>query len=342
MSTIQPEANGGHSGNNELPRVSIIIATKGRRSLAEKAVASVQKTDYPKEKMEIVVVEETNSPLLISSSNVVYHAIPELNLGFGHARNEGLRLARQEIIVFVDDDCSVENDWLKELVAPLLSDDRAAAVAGSVFVPECGAIGQCENILGFPGGGVRYVHESGGRIVPCPTFSTCNCAIRRSAIDEAGAFEDSLVNSGEDQVLSMRIAEKHVLLYNPNARVYHMPRDNFLKVFWWFVRRGKSRVQITPFIRARRHHVVHMVTDSQSIRLAVVIACCALLHISILPVVSGLLALYYASVLWRLRWSRRYYPSFKTFLALPIVKAVMDMGMDVGIIMCLLSRRERR
>jgi hypothetical protein len=45
---------------------------------------------------------------------------------------------------------------------------------------------------------------------------------------------------------------------------------------------------------------------------------------------GAVLLLCYASVLWRNRWARQYYQSIRTFLLIPIVKAVMDVGMVAG------------
>ena len=175
------------TGDGSLPEVSVVIISKGNRTMLERATASIGETDYPRSKLQCLVLEETDDPRPLEPW-VEYHTIPVKHRGFGFARNRALSYARNAIILFTDDDCTVEKNWISELINPLRKSQRIAAVGGAVFVPSCGVVGKCENIIGFPGGGMKYVHLAAGKVVRRETFSTCNCAIRRSAIDVAGGF----------------------------------------------------------------------------------------------------------------------------------------------------------
>ncbi len=144
-----------NSDKRNLPAVSIVVITKDRRDMLVRAIESISISDYPAHLREIIVLEETNEPLQIEKENLKYHTIPNLNRGFGYARNYALKFVSHNIIVFVDDDCIVKTDWLQKLLKPLIADKNVVAVAGAVSVPKCGTIGKCENILGFPGGGLN-------------------------------------------------------------------------------------------------------------------------------------------------------------------------------------------
>lgn len=311
------------------PDVSVVIITKSRHEQAEQAVQSVVQTFYPEEKREIVVIEETDDPRPIGGENVKYRAIPVENRGFGYARNEGLKTASHQIVAFVDDDCKVAKDWLNELVRVLVENPGAVAVGGAVFVPECGPVGQCESILGFPAGGTQYVHQARGEVVQRSTFSTCNCAAFRREIDLAGGFEEKLQLGGEDELLSRRMAQRGKILYNPRAIARHEPRDSLAGVFSWFVRRGRARVTALRLLKTRGE-AAKWLTNSPIIRLLIIVGLLLWLSLPVtvgIPVVFGL---YYLGILWRFRWSRKYYPLLRTYLLLPIVKVTMDLGMDVG------------
>lgn len=321
------------------PRVSVIVITKGNHTEAEAAVTSILATDYPEDRRETIVVEETNNPQPVKGPGVRYVTLAVRNLGVGFARNQGLRHASGEIVAFTDDDCLVDKDWLKELVRPLQENPNAGATAGAVLVTECGAIGQCENILGFPGGGVKYVHASQGRIIPMTTFSTCNCAIRRSVLDDGLCFHEGFQFAGEDQLLSRSISAKHLILYNPNARVRHKPRDSFTGVYKWLVRRGQAEVETARYSGGKWKHFAHAIYISPLARLLTAAALFVVLRIPIAPVFGILFLLYYASVLWRCRWARTYYPSFRTLALLPVVKTVMDIGMNTGILKAIFVRK---
>lgn len=326
---------------DEWPRVSVIVVTKGNHAEAEAAVASILAADYPEGRREIVVVEETDNPQSIHGPGVRYIVIAPRNLGVGAARNEGLRRATGEVIVFTDDDCLVDRDWLKELVRPLSTHPDAGATAGAVLVPECGPVGRCENILGFPGGGLAYAHASRGGIMAMPTFSTCNCAIRSAALKDGLRFHEGFTFAGEDQLLSRAIAAKHLILYNPAARVRHKPRDSIQGVFKWLVRRGQAQVETLRYSQAKGEHVAYIIYTSTPLRVLAAVVLAAALRIPIAPALGILFILYYISVLWRYRWARKYTVTFRTLALLPIVKLVMDTGMSVGVLKALCAGKRK-
>lgn len=162
---------------DELPTVSILVITKDRRDELANLLSSLKKVDYPKELMEIVVVEEADSPKEIE--DVKYIWIPRENKGFGYARNLTVKNANNEIVIFTDDDCIVTENWVREIIKPF-PDERVLGVAGGVRIKGGGITGKCEEMLGFPGGGLKRIIESKGKIQKTNLLSTCNCAYRRS------------------------------------------------------------------------------------------------------------------------------------------------------------------
>lgn len=319
------------------PGVSVVVVTRDHHALAERAVQSLLATDYPAAQRQIVVVEETDAPQPIPGAGVKYHAIPVKNRGVSFARNTGLDLCDHDIVAFTDDDCEVDKAWLREIVRPLIENPGVAATAGAVLVPPCGPIGQCENILGFPGGGARFIHRAAGKLIPMATFSTCNCAIHRELAGDVH-FQEGFQNAGEDEVLSRSISARFELLYNPLAVVRHRPRDSLGGVFRWFLRRGQARVHMTRHVASRGAYIRKIMGTSTLLRLSVFLVLLAVLKIPVLPAVALVAALYYASVLWRFRWARQYHPSMKTFLFLPLVRFTMDVAMDLGVLNTLLKR----
>jgi hypothetical protein len=169
-----------------------------------------------------------------------------------------------------------------------------------------------------------------------PTFSTCNCAINRKLFDDIH-FEEGFQSAGEDELLSRKISSRFEILYNPKAIVRHCPRDSFKGVFKWFLRRGQARVEMFSHIQNKIKYILKIIFTSQIIRLLLLISLCLWMDLPTLIIVGSFLVIYYISVIWRLRWSWRFYPSIKTILLLPIVKAVMDIGLDIGVLKTLLS-----
>jgi GT2 family glycosyltransferase len=317
-----------------LPKVSILISTKNRREDLQLAIASIKQMDYPKELYEIVVVEETNKPEPIEG--VKYITIPEEGRGFGYSRNTAVKHASYPVVAFTDDDCQVERDWLRELVAPFQK--AAAAVAGAVKVKNCGTLGYCENTLGFPGGGIKYIHRADNKIHPVKHISTCNAAFKKEIILKAGGFPLDTPFSGEDFLLAEKVSKSNLCYYNPKAIVYHKPRKNLWAIFKWFIRRGRSEMTVVDLADKKKGHIIWNLLTSITLRLIAVFAILIILRLNILLWLSILFLIYYILTVLRYSYSLKYYKNFKTPLYVPIVKLVMDCGMDVGRFLHLISK----
>ena len=330
------------------PLVSVIIITKDRRADLKKAIKSLQELDYPRDKLEVVVVEEADKPAEVRG--VKYIFIPRLNKGFGYARNIGIKNAKGEIIAFTDDDCIVEKNWLMELVKPF-KDDKIMGMAGGVLVRNCSLTGYAENILGFPGGGIRRIIQSRNKIIPIKYLSTCNCAYRKKVFDEFGLFNERTKHSGEDYLFAEKVVTKYICLFNPAAIAYHKPRGSLRGVFKWFVRRGISEVLMLKEIRGvkRTKHLLIILKNSLIVRLLVLVTLITLAGLPII-VYPLLFLAYYFFLFFRKRFPYEIYPNFKygvihstesenkkcrgknsqLLWLVPIVKMVMDLGMEWG------------
>ena len=319
-------------GKGALPAVSVLISTRGRRELLGKLLGTIRELDYPAEFLEVVVVEETDDPQ--PPEGVRYLRIPCQNRGYGYTRNVALQNASHEVVAFTDDDCLVERDWLRRLVEPLAQDPELAGVAGAVRVQGDCWLGQCEFILGFPGGGLRYIAQSGGKWMPTGHLSTCNCAYRKAAVLEAGGFELGTRYGSEDSLLARRISQRHRCLFAPQATVRHRPHRSLAEIFRWFVRRGRSEVEISSQAPNRRRYLARVAVSSLSLRAVLLGAAGLALAGTVgawatLALLALLLAAYYLAMLGRFRYALREC-TLVSWLATPMVKAVMDLGMDLG------------
>ena len=340
ISRAEPRPRRAVDGEGPAPvSVSIIICTRDRRRDLARALASLGPSLVDAAGVEVVVVEETNTPAPITG--VTYVAIPPGDQGFGSTRNRALEIARGEILVFFDDDCEAAPGWLNALLAPLRNDPALGGAAGSVLVHETNLIGHAENVLGFPGGGLRSLAESRGQIHETRHLSTCNCAYRRWAIEEAGGFPTAARFGAEDTVLAERITARRRCVYVPEARVFHRARGSVAGVFRWFVRRGRSEVHVLPLRRRPRESVAYIVRTSILLRAGLLAAMVLLLPCPAILSTVVLAAAYYCVMLWRYRFALRYADARRAWPLVPLVKAVMDVGFEVGKIRALASRGRR-
>jgi glycosyltransferase involved in cell wall biosynthesis len=121
---------------NIAPMVSVIICTRGRTEILERAVSSVIKSNYPR--FELILIDQNRDDRIerilgtLLKDQRIRH-IKSATQGVGTARNIGMRNTQGEIVAFTDDDCEVMSDWINELVRAFQSDQKVGVVLGKVL-----------------------------------------------------------------------------------------------------------------------------------------------------------------------------------------------------------------
>jgi glycosyltransferase involved in cell wall biosynthesis len=115
------------------PRVTVIIPVYNRLTFLDQAIESALTQTYPK--IDVVVVDDGSAvdvrqPVERFGPRVTYAR--QENGGQASARNHGLRLARGEYCLFLDDDDFLEPRALEELVGGLAGRPGRAWVVGEV------------------------------------------------------------------------------------------------------------------------------------------------------------------------------------------------------------------
>jgi len=103
---------------------SVIVPTRARPAQLLACLESLQRLDFPREKFEVIVVDD-GSPMPLDDvfkfvggpTKVVLLRIT--HAGPAAARNAGAKIARGRFVAFTDDDCLVEAKWLASLEARL-------------------------------------------------------------------------------------------------------------------------------------------------------------------------------------------------------------------------------
>jgi len=234
---------------DNLPFVSILIPTSNRSDSLSRTLDSLSQQDYAGT-FEVVVVDDgsTDGTRALVEGRIPawgedklrYTFIPKGNIS--HAKNKGLEMARGEIVVSTDDDCTFDSDWLARLVSPF-QDAGIGAVGGAdkappEMAPLAGAVD-----YGFTGllgsGGVR----SGGKGVRVAGFFPrgCNMAVRKCVLGEVGNF-DTLMYNGEEIDLDYRIAKAgYNLHFQENCTVVHHRRATLKGLVRQVFGRGVTR-----------------------------------------------------------------------------------------------------
>jgi GT2 family glycosyltransferase len=149
------------------------------------------------------------------------------NLGFAGACNAGLRAARGEFCILLNNDTEAAPDWLAEVLAAFERHPEAGIVASKMLLFDrrntLHTAGDIFRRDGTPGN--RGVWEADrGQYAEGPVFSASggSAAYRRLMLDQVGLLDEDFFFSCEDVDLAWRaqLAGWRVV-YAPRAVVYH-------------------------------------------------------------------------------------------------------------------------
>jgi len=227
-------------------KISIVIPAYNAEKTVSGAIEACLAQSYPSQDREIIVVDDGSSDAtaeIIKRYPVRYLYQP--NGGPAKARNLGWRSGDGEIIFFTDSDCAPEKDWVVKLLRSFDS-GKIAAAGGSYDIRNPGDI-----VALAIHDEIQYRHASLPEFVKY--LGSFNLAVRRSALEEAGGFDESFrIACGEDADLSYRLVDKGYLLrfcagcnvghYFPKSAAGFL-RQQFWRGFWvmklFFKHRGK-------------------------------------------------------------------------------------------------------
>jgi len=199
-------------------KISVILLTKNSSTTVQKSLESIFK--QTRQPDEVVVVDGNSSDgTLDIVKKYPVRLVSEPGLGFGHARNLGVKNASGDIVFFIDSDCYAEPDWIEKTLPHFDSNTEVAAVTGLT------SLWNRESAV------ARFLACVGGRVnMPTqPRFvkiaPTMNLALRREVVGEVGGFDETLIRC-EDTDLTYKINQHHRILYEPRAVVWFKGSPN--------------------------------------------------------------------------------------------------------------------
>ncbi|MBN2567222.1 glycosyltransferase [Candidatus Woesearchaeota archaeon] len=126
-----------------LPTVSIVIPAYNEEKTIRDTVMSVIRLDYPKDLMEILIMNDGSTDrtqaivegLIAKHPGIGLRHIYQENAGKGAAMNRALKVAKGEYFICLDADSYVSKDALKRML-PHFTDERIAAVLPTLKVKD--------------------------------------------------------------------------------------------------------------------------------------------------------------------------------------------------------------
>ena len=206
-------------------RISVVVPTYNRRETLVRTLQTLFRQDFPADAYEVVVVVDgstdgTAARLRELSPGCGFHVIEQNNLGPSAARNTGLRAARGEIVVFVDDDMCCEQRLLRAFADAL--DGQSQAVCMGAFLLSTDSprtlASDCHD-LELGAFHLKY-REYPGLVMAGAAFAFGLSAARRDELLRTGGFDERF-RMREDAEFAYRLSTQGFrVLYVPSALAY--------------------------------------------------------------------------------------------------------------------------
>ncbi|CAM5533091.1 glycosyltransferase [Streptomyces atroolivaceus] len=231
----------------EVPRATVVVATRERPAQLARALDSLLAQDHPD--FEIVVVD--NAPATGATRELVTSAYAGRGVryalepvpGLAAAHNRGVAVAGADVLAFTDDDVIADPHWLTALTRPFGEDLRLACVTGLILPARLTTPAQVllESHGGFAKGFSARCYDPAHPPADEPLFpftagrfgSGANMAFRAGPLRSVGGFDPATgtgtpAKGGDDLYAFVRLlAEGHPLYYTPDAIVWHHHRERW-------------------------------------------------------------------------------------------------------------------
>lgn len=212
---------------NDLPSVSVIIPAYNEEKSIASTLKSVLKTDYPKEKFEIIFVDDGSKDKTLevakSFEKQGIKVFTKNNGGKGSALNYGIKKAKGEIIFTMDADTFIKEDTIRKMV-DYFADKEVMCVSPAMIIHNPRSflqrIQSIEYLLGLF---LRKTFASLNSVYVTPgAFS----AYRKYFFDKYGGYDEK--NMTEDLEMALRVQYNGYKIENaPNAIASTISPTNF-------------------------------------------------------------------------------------------------------------------
>ena len=221
----------------------MVICTRNRRRALKRCVDSIVNQSY--QPQEIIIVDDASGRKTKEAINKIVKncriptklIVSEKRMGPAASRNRGIRATKCDVIAFLDDDCSADKNWLKNL-SKYYKYEPIVGVGGPVI-----ELGRKIRTKAKP---AKYMYISrSGNVVnntrlrsdeelekfdvrPVNFFQGGNMSYRRDLLIRLHGFDENFKGNGyrEETDLGIRSNRAGVQIFDPNAYTFHYSAKN--------------------------------------------------------------------------------------------------------------------
>jgi len=223
--------------------ISVIVVTYKRPILIRDCLASLAAQTL---KPDEVIVVDNNPPDSPDTEICVYASRLAItcryqqgkNRSIAAGRNTGIRAAQGETVVFIDDDCIADTQWLEKISAAYLRHPRSSAVGGRIenASPDkrLARLQQYIHTLWFnllhspPGAPLSFsrLYSSAQNAHEVSSLTTNNISYKKNIFGAVGYFNERLLTNEDAEFNARLCASGRSIIYEPSAVVYHLHRGS--------------------------------------------------------------------------------------------------------------------
>ncbi|MBN1913727.1 MAG: glycosyltransferase, partial [Candidatus Omnitrophica bacterium] len=212
---------------NKLPSVSIIIAHFNGRRLIKNCLEALYRIDYPKDKFEVLVVDNGSCDGSLEYIKNKYKKakvlVNDVN-NYCKACNLGIAKSRGDYVVLLNNDVMVKKNWLKALVEVIKRDGSIGAVTSKLLnngLIQNAGLFMLPNFYWSERGAGKKATEHNS-MAEVDAVSGASVLYRKSALGQVGLLDEDFIMFTEDVDLSIRLKERGwKLVYAPDSVANH-------------------------------------------------------------------------------------------------------------------------
>jgi len=217
------------------PLISVVILNWNGKEELHCCIQSVQEQTYPN--LEILLVDNGSSD---GSASYIRSVFPDLrlivnteNLGYGGGNNRGIREAKGEYVLILNNDTEVERECIKRLWKCMESDRETGITTPKILLFGRTDTVDAAGLAVYPDGlsiGRGHLEPQAKYSQREEVFTGSGCAslFRREMLDEIGLFDEDFFAYAEDTDLGWRARlAGWKAYYVPEAVVYHHHSKKF-------------------------------------------------------------------------------------------------------------------
>jgi len=170
--------------------VSVVLPTRDRLEHLRRGLPALQRALSPQD--ELIIVDSASEDPAVAEVAAAYGTVIRCGLpGVDRARNAGWRRARHDLVLFVDDDVTVDDGWADAMVACFEAHPATAFVTGRIDVPVA------QRGVERP---VAIKDDVDPAVLDAETDGvighSASLGVRRSALEAVGGFDEALGAGG--------------------------------------------------------------------------------------------------------------------------------------------------